>query len=212
MRQFYNVIADDYLYAHPENILIFDGNHDTPRVRDLLKDKDPRRNKLVAALLATMRGIPQLTYGEELGLMSLNPEDVGNHGALRVDYPGNWPGETRELKDDQIDLLMYYTRLFNWRKSEPIIHKGKLMHFLDTNDAKGHHLNMYAYTRYSEEGAVFVILNGSEETEQVPYEQYREILDEYGYNGVDVLTGEEVTMGEGLTIEPLTAMILKLKK
>lgn len=212
MRKFYEVIADDYLYAHPDNILIFDGNHDTPRVRDILKDKSVQRNKLVAALLATMRGIPQLTYGEELGLMSLEPKDVGNHGALRVDYPGNWPNEKRELKDDQQDLLMYYTRVLNWRKSEPIIHDGKLMHFLDYNAADGHHINVYAYARYAEEGAVMVFLNGSESQEELDITHYKEILDAYGYNATDVLTGDTYTLGEGFSVEPLSALILKLHK
>lgn len=212
LRLFYNVIADDYLYAHPDNILIFDGNHDTPRIRDVIKDNDTKRNKLVIAMLATMRGIPQLTWGEEYGALSLNPKDVGNHGALRTDYPGNWPNEKREFDAEQQDLLDYYTTLLNWRKGEKIIHEGKLMHFLDGSTVYGHHINVYAYARYTKEGAVMVFLNGSEQAEKLDVNRYAEILDAYGYTGTDVVTGKEVVLDANFTIEPLSALVLKLKK
>lgn len=201
----YAVVADDYLYADPNNLLIFDGNHDTPRVRDILKDKSFERNKLVITLLATMRGIPQLTYGEEIGLISLLPEDVGNHGYLRVDYPGNWPGEQRELEVEQHRLYAYYAQLLNWRKNEPILHQGKLTHFLSRD-------NTYAYFRYTDEGAIFVFLNAAEAEREVPVSQYAEILDVYGYTGEDILLGGTVELREGLTVEPLSAMVIKLKK
>ncbi|MCQ2334349.1 MAG: alpha-amylase family glycosyl hydrolase [Paludibacteraceae bacterium] len=204
IKRMYEVLADDYLYAHPDNILIFDGNHDTPRVRDVLKDRSFDRNKLVITMLATLRGIPQLTYGEELGLVSVMPDDVGNHGALRVDYPGNWPGETRQLPAEQNDLLAYYTHLLNWRKNETILHNGKLIHYMPSD-------NTYAYFRYNDQGAVFVFINATEEEKNISWARYSQMTSQYQGNVVDVLENKAVDPSQ-ITAKPLSAIILKLNK
>ena len=200
----YEVVADDYLYAHPDNLLIFDSNHDTPRVRDMLLDKSYERNKLIVALLATMRGIPQLTYGEEYGLISLNPEDISNHGALRVNHPW-FNGTPTGLTKEQVDLNAYYTKLLNWRRTCPTIHEGKLMHFLSRD-------NTYAYVRYTDSEAVLVYLNASSEQRQMPVAHYHEILINYARQGTDIVSGRQIDLNQRITVEPLTAMIIPLKK
>lgn len=200
----YEVVADDYLYFHPDNLLIFDSNHDTPRVRDMLLDKSYERNKLVAALLATMRGIPQLTYGEEFGLISLNPEDIGNHGALRVNHPW-FNGTATGLQKEQEDLCAFYSKVFNWRRTNKTIHEGKLMHFLSRD-------NTYAYVRYTDKEAVLVYLNAASEPRQMPVAQYHELLINYARTGVDVISGKTIDLNQRITVEPLTAIILPLAK
>lgn len=200
----YEVVADDYLYAHPDNLLIFDSNHDTPRVRDMLLDKSYERNKLIVALLATMRGIPQLTYGEEYGLISLNPEDISNHGALRVNHPW-FNGTPTGLTKEQVDLNAYYTKLLNWRRTCPTIHEGKLMHFLSRD-------NTYAYVRYTDSEAVLVYLNASSEQRQMPVAHYHEILINYARQGTDIVSGRQIDLNQRINVEPLTAMIIPLKK
>ena len=200
----YEVVADDYLYSHPDNLLIFDSNHDTPRVRDMLLDKSYERNKLVAALLATMRGIPQLTYGEEFGLISLNPEDIGNHGALRVNHPW-FNGTATGLQKEQEDLCAFYSKVFNWRRTNKTIHEGKLMHFLSRD-------NTYAYVRYTDMEAVLVYLNAASEPRQMPVAQYHELLINYARTGVDVISGKTIDLNQRITVEPLTAIILPLAK
>ena len=200
----YEVVADDYLYSHPDNLLIFDSNHDTPRVRDMLLDKSYERNKLVAALLATMRGIPQLTYGEEFGLISLNPEDIGNHGALRVNHPW-FNGTATGLQKEQEDLCAFYSKVFNWRRTNKTIHEGKLMHFLSRD-------NTYAYVRYTDKEAVLVYLNAASEPRQMPVAQYHELLINYARTGVDVISGKTIDLNQRITVEPLTAIILQLAK
>ena len=200
----YEVVADDYLYAHPDNLLIFDSNHDTPRVRDMLLDKSFERNKLVAAILATMRGIPQLTYGEEYGLISLNPEDIGNHGALRVNHPW-FNGTATGLEKEQEDLFAYYTKLFSWRRTNKTIHEGKLMHFLSRD-------NTYAYVRYTDKEAVLVYINAASEPRQMPIAQYHELLINYAKQGTDIISGNTIDLNKRITVEPLTAIIVPLAK
>lgn len=200
----YEVVADDYLYSHPDNLLIFDSNHDTPRVRDMLLDKSFERNKLVAALLATMRGIPQLTYGEEYGLISLNPEDIDNHGALRVDHPW-FNGTATGLTKEQEDLFAYYAKVFNWRRTNKTVHEGKLMHFLSRD-------NTYAYVRYTDDEAVFVYINAASEPRQIPVAQYHELLIHYAKQGTDVISGNTIDLAKRITVDPLTAIIVPLAK
>ena len=200
----YEVVADDYLYSYPDNLLIFDSNHDTPRVRDMLLDKSFERNKLVAALLATMRGIPQLTYGEEYGLISLNPDDISNHGALRVNHPW-FNGTASGLTNEQEDLCAYYSKVFNWRRTNKTVHEGKLMHFLSRD-------NTYAYVRYTDKEAVLVYINAASEQRQIPIAQYNELLINYAKQGVDVISGKSFDLNQRITVEPLTAIILPLAK
>ena len=200
----YEVVAEDFLYAHPDNLLIFDSNHDTPRVRDMLLDKSFERNKLIVALLATMRGIPQLTYGEEYGLVSLNPEDINNHGALRVNHPW-FDGTPNGLTKEQEDLYAYYAKLLNWRRTNKTIHEGKLMHFLSRD-------NTYAYVRYTDKEAVLVYLNAGSEPRQMPVAQYHEVLMNYSKQGTDIVSGKSIDLNQRITVEPLTAMILPLNK
>lgn len=200
----YEVVADDYLYSHPDNLLIFDSNHDTPRVRDMLLDKSFERNKLVIALLATMRGIPQLTYGEEFGLLSLNPDDISNHGALRVNHPW-FKGAAQGLDKQQEDLYAYYAKVLNWRRDNKTIHEGKLMHFLSRD-------NTYAYVRYTDKEAVLVYINAASEPRQMPIAQYNELLLNYARQGVDVISGKSFDLNQRITIEPLTAIIVPLAK
>ena len=204
MLKCYDVVAEDFLYAHPDNLLIFDSNHDTPRVRDVLLDKSFERNKLIVALLATMRGIPQLTYGEEFGLLSLNPEDVGNHGALRVNHPW-FDGTPNGLTKEQEDLYAYYAKLLNWRRTCKTIHEGKLMHFLSRD-------NTYAYVRYTDKEAVLVYINAASEPRQMPVAHYHEVLKDYQKQGTDIVSGKSIDLNQRITVEPLTAMILPLNK
>ena len=203
MLKCYEVVAEDFLYAHPDNLLIFNSNHDTPRVRDMLLDKSYDRNKLIVALLATMRGIPQLTYGEEYGLISLNPEDVGNHGALRVNHPW-FKGTASKLDPEQEDLYKYYAKILNWRRDCKTIHEGKLMHFLSRD-------NTYAYVRYTDKEAVLVYINASNEERQMPVAQYHEVLMNYQKKGTDVVSDQPFDLNQRITVKPLTAIILPLE-
>ena len=195
----YDAVAMDYLYADVNNIMIMLGNHDMDRIADVVKDQDPRRVKLAVTLLATMRGIPQVFYGDEYGMKSAD-RNLG-HSTLRMPLP-----QGEQLTEEMQDMCAYHTRLFQWRKGEPVIHTGKTMHFI-TRD------NTYAYFRYNENEAVFVYLNASEENRTIPTAHYAEILGKYNPVGIDIITGETVDLSQkDLVATPLSALIVKLGK
>src|SRR5690625_7128848 len=89
LRAIYEIIAQDFLYPDPGNLLVFLDNHDTSRFRKK-EEKNLDRYKQALTFLLTTRGIPQIYYGTELLMTGEQEEGDGN---LRKDVPGGWPGD-----------------------------------------------------------------------------------------------------------------------
>ena len=83
-----NVQRQDWLYPHPDTLATFFGNHDTARFLSL-PGASAASERLAFGLLATMRGMPQIYYGDEIGLSS------GPNGDNRPDFPGGFPGDSQ---------------------------------------------------------------------------------------------------------------------
>ena len=146
-----------------------------------------------------MRGIPQVLYGDEYGILSAG-EDPNNHSYLRMPLP-----QGDEITADMQDMFDFQSRLFQWRKSESVLHNGRTMHFLSRN-------NTYAYFRYNEKEAVFVFANAAEEPRNIPTANYNEILCKYDAQGINPLTGERVDLNrKDISIPALSTLVLKLK-
>ena len=197
----YDALTMDYMYADVNKLLTFLGNHDMARITDIVKDKDLNRVKLAYVLLATMRGIPQVLYGDEYA-MTAKGDDPNNHSYLRAPLP-----QGKEVTAEMHDMFDFQSKLFQWRKKEPVLHFGKTMHFLARN-------NTYAYFRYDDSGeAVFVFANASDEPRRIPTETYDEILNQYNPDGINPITGEAVNMADtDIKVEPLSTLIVKLSK
>ena len=195
----YDAVAMDYLYADVNNILLMLGNHDMDRIADVVKDQDPRRVKLAYTLLATMRGIPQVFYGDEYAMKS-SDRRLG-HSTLRMPLP---LGE--EVTEEMKDMFDYQSQLFQFRKGEPILHTGRTMHFMSRD-------NTYAYFRYNDDGAVFVFANASEEERTIPTAHYAEILGKYNPVGTDIMTGKTVDLSQqDIVVGPVSTIVVKLVK
>ena len=83
------VLRQDALYPHPERLVPFLGNHDTPRFLTQAHDSVPTL-KLGLGLLATLRGMPQIYSGDEIAMTG------GGDPDNRHDFPGGFPGDTRD--------------------------------------------------------------------------------------------------------------------
>ena len=207
MIRVYETLSHDFVYHDLSKMMIFAGNHDTERIGDIVR-KNPDRAKLSMALLATMRGIPQILYGEELMLTSADLSQ--GHGGLRVDFPGGWAGDPVNLFDpDQRDPVQrgvfdYTQRLFQWRKTKPVIHHGRTLHFADR-------ANTYAYFRYDDTDAVFVFVNNSRGRKTVPWSHYAEITEGL-HDGRDVVTGEPCTVSDTTTVAGRSALIVEFRR
>jgi len=82
-----NVQRQDWLYPHPGTLVTFFGNHDTARFLSV-PGASAASERLAFGLLATIRGMPQIYYGDEIGLTS------GPDGDNRPDFPGGFPGDS----------------------------------------------------------------------------------------------------------------------
>ncbi|MDE6861418.1 MAG: cyclomaltodextrinase C-terminal domain-containing protein, partial [Alistipes sp.] len=134
-------------------------------------------------------------------------DESKGHIALRVDFPGGWQGDELDLFDASQrtgvakEVFDYTRRLFNWRKTKPVIHNGRTLHFVDRN-------NTYAYFRYDTSDTVFVFVNNTDHAVTVPWERYSEITSRLSAVGRDVITGESVDM-TSCNVEPLSALIVE---
>ncbi|WP_341503348.1 glycoside hydrolase family 13 protein [Gallaecimonas sp. GXIMD4217] len=201
----YQVLAQDFLYPAPHNLVIFADNHDMSRIASQLGE-DPRLWRMAMAVLATTRGIPQLFYGTELMMANPGGED---HGLIRSDFPGGWPGDQANafsgsgLTPQQVAAQGWLKRLLNWRKGATAIHDGSLVHHVP-------HDGLYVYFRRHEAQNVMVILNKNETPKTVELARFAAQLQGAG-RALEVTTGRRLALEDSLTLPAKTAWILELE-
>lgn len=93
MIRVYENFTNDFLYPDINNMLVFASNHDTQRLYTIF-DGDVNKYKLAMTLIATIRGIPQIYYGDEIGMQG--NKTLGD-GDIRRDFPGGWPSDEQKL-------------------------------------------------------------------------------------------------------------------
>lgn len=201
----YYTLVEDRLYQHPENMVTFADNHDLARYFGVV-GKDLRKFKAGMALLATMRGIPQLYYGTELLMDATN-----GHGAIREDVEGGWPEDTRNefiasgrdsLQNEAFD---YVARLFQWRQSHGDLMKGKLIQFVPED-------GIYSYARSSGDQTVWVIINASKEMKTVGTDRFKEIHSGFSsMKDVSVAEPKSMNIPSEIKLEPYQALVLELE-
>jgi len=149
-----DILRQDSLYPHPEYLVPFVGNHDVTRLAGE-SGATPAKVRLAFGLALTLRGIPELYYGDEIGMLG------GGDPDNRRDFPGGWPddaqnaflreGRTREQKE----LFGYVQSLLRLRREHAALRSGKLWH-LASDDSS------YVFIRETEEEKLVVAFhNGS---------------------------------------------------
>ena len=220
----YSVIAQDFVYHDLDKMMIFFANHDHPRTGDIIQ-RDPDKMKLAIAMIATMRGIPQLYYGDEM--MFVERTDCRSHdGAKRIDFPGGWAGDDVDLftrtgrnaaggplYKTAADLHDYTARLFNWRKTSKPVQHGKTLHFLSRKNEGIRNItdNSYSYFRYTDDEAVFVYLNNTMEPRTLDWSHYAEFVSG-PVEGYEVISGQDITLQDGLEIAPRSAIVVQFAR
>ncbi len=202
----YEMLANDFLYPNPYDLVTFPDNHDMSRFYAQI-GQDLARYKLGIAFILTTRGIPQIYYGTEI----LASNETGDHGEIRSDFPGGWKGdvanvfENKGLTAEQQEALQFMKKLVNWRKTSDAVCSGKLMHFVPENNNQ-----IYTYIRYNEKGEkVFVILNLGDDY-KLSLEKYKEILPS-SFEAKDVINNQMIVVNKQLNIPAKQALILELK-
>lgn len=201
----WKTLAQDYLYADPFNLVVFLENHDTQRFSTQVAN-DLDKYKLAITFLLTTRGIPQLYYGSEI----LMGGDKGKgDGDIRRDMPGGWAGDERSVftaegrTDTENEVYNYFKKLINWRNGNPVIHDGKLLHFVPQN-------NVYTYFRISDEKTVMVVLNNNPKPQTVNPEYFSQVLAKFK-SGIDVISGKTIDVNQQFEMAGRSAVVLELK-
>ena len=201
----YEALALDFLYPAPEQLVLFEGNHDTPRLHSLLGE-DPALTRMAWAYLAVTRRIPQFLYGSELLLPSPRQRD---DGAVRADFPGGWAGDPvdgfngRGLGAAQREAQDWLRRLLNWRKNARAVHEGQLTHYAPM-------AGVYVLFRHMPgEKTVMLVLNKNRSESQLDTKRFAESMGQFG-SGVDVLSGESQATGPFLQVPARGLLLLEL--
>lgn len=205
MVQVYDNFANDFLYPNPNNLLVFAENHDTGRFNEIYKS-DFKKYQMAMTLIATVRGIPQLYYGSEIGMKG----DKGKGDAdIRRDFPGGWNEDANNAftkqgrTAEQQKFFEFSSKLFTWRKSKDVIHSGKMTHYVPDN-------NVYVYFRFNEKETVMVIINNNSDKQTLKTNRFKESIQNLK-SGKEVLSGKTFDLNNDIEIEGKSALILELK-
>ena len=151
-----DVLRHDALYPRPDLLVPFFANHDVPRLAGA-EGGSPAKLKLAFGLTLTLRGIPQLYYGDEIGMPGgADPDN-------RRDFPGGWTedpnnaftaaGRTRE----QQEIFSYVQELLRIRRDHEALRGGQLWHLASDE-------NSYVFLRASAEERLVVAFNRADKT------------------------------------------------
>jgi len=154
-----DVLRHDSLYVHPDALVTFFANHDVPRFASA-EGSSKAKVKLAFGLTLTLRGIPELYYGDEIGMPG------GGDPDNRRDFPGGWPGDPKNAftaegrTAEQQELFSYVQSLLRLRREHPALQSGKLWHLFSDE-------TVYVFLRETEEERVLVAFNNSAEPREL---------------------------------------------
>jgi glycosidase len=154
-----DVLRHDSLYVHPDTLVTFFANHDVPRFASAA-GSSAAKLKLAFGLTLTLRGIPELYYGDEIGMPG------GGDPDNRRDFPGGWSGDPKNAftadgrTAEQQELFAYVQTLLRLRREHPSLQGGKLWDLFSDETA-------YVFLRETEEERVLVTFNNSAEPREL---------------------------------------------
>ncbi|HME12410.1 MAG TPA: alpha-amylase family glycosyl hydrolase [Candidatus Acidoferrum sp.] len=146
-----DVLRQDGLYPRAENLITFCGNHDQARFSSG-EYQSLAKLKLAYGLALTLRGIPELYYGDEIALPG------GGDPDNRRDFPGGWIGDTQNAftasgrTPRQQEMFAYVQTLLRLRHEHVALQTGRLWHVFSDRTA-------YVFLRETEEEHLLVAFN-----------------------------------------------------
>jgi len=159
MRALRDQLKYDALYPAPLKITTLANNHDTPRFMSL-EGASLEGAMLHTAFTLSVRGIPQLYYGEEIAMEG--KEDPDN----RRDFPGGFPGDSRNAFTTQ-GRTAKEQRMYQWTKGwirlraeHSALRRGDLIDLFYDDDA-------YVFARQDKTETVIIAINRAEKERKV---------------------------------------------
>lgn len=206
----YEALATDFIYPDPGNLVVLPDNHDLDRILTQLGG-DVDLARMALAYTAVVRGIPQIYYGTEVLFTNPGKKD---DGIIRSDFPGGFPGDRANaftgqgLSAQQKQFQDFVRTLFVWRRDQPVVHSGRLVHFApDPNDAARN--GTYVLARLSDGDGVVLALNKSREIRSLPVADYSEAF-RGKTSGRDVITGARIDLSKTLSLPARSVTLIDL--
>lgn len=200
----YSVVAQDFLYQDATRNVIFLDNHDMNRFYSVVGE-DFNKYKAGMALLLTMRGIPQMYYGDEILMKNFSNPD----GLVRFDFPGGWTGDkvnkftAAGRTEKENEAFNYVSKLANYRKNTAALQTGKLMQYIPEG-------GIYVYFRYDQQKTVMIAYNSNEKAAAVTTDRFAERTATFT-KAVNVITGQQVNAISKIDLPAKSVTILELK-
>jgi glycosidase len=154
-----DILRHDSLYVRPDQLVTFFANHDVPRLASA-EGSSVAKLELAFGLVLTLRGIPQLYYGDEIGMAG------GGDPDNRRDFPGGWSEDSRSAftqagrTPEQQALFAYVQTLLRLRREHPALSGGRLWHLASDESS-------YLFVRETEEESVVVAFNNAAQSREV---------------------------------------------
>lgn len=203
----HDYLSQDAVYADPSHLLTFLDNHDTARFADTRsKAHKAYRYRQALVLLLTLRGIPQVYYGDELGMWA---DKSQGDGALRQNFPGGFPADSvnaftqTHLTPLMSTTLSFAKRMLNWRKTSEAVQQGTFRHFAVTD-------GVYVYSRSHQGKTVTIFINGTDAPATVALSRYAEVLPQA--EATDVVSGRHISLHDRLQMDARGVLVLDFEK
>ncbi len=154
-----DVLRHDTLYVHPERLVPFFANHDVPRFASE-EGSSPAKQKLAFGLTMTLRGIPEIYYGDEIGMPG------GGDPDNRRDFPGGWIGDANDTfvqsgrTRTQQEIFSCVQALLGVRREHEALRAGRMWHLASDESS-------YVFLRESEEEQIAVAFNNSDKAREL---------------------------------------------
>ncbi len=162
IRPIAQMLARDHLYPKPDDLVTFIGNHDMLRFMN-----EPNATytglKLAQTFLLTMRGTPQIYYGDEIAIQGAGDPDN------RRDFPGGFPDDSRDAftargrTADEQSVFEHVKKLTGLRRELAPLRRGTLTHLVVAEQ-------QYAYARTLNNQTVVVIFNNDAKPARVEFD------------------------------------------
>jgi len=153
------VLRQDSLYSRPDALVTFFANHDVSRFASA-NGSSATKQKLAFGLMLTLRGIPEIYYGDEIGMPG------GSDPDNRRDFPGGWKEDsansfTKEGRSGaQQEIFSYAQTLLRLRREQDALRRGRLWHLFSDESC-------YVFLRQAEQENLVVAFNNSSQARSI---------------------------------------------
>ncbi|NMH58511.1 glycoside hydrolase family 13 protein [Alteromonas ponticola] len=208
LRELYEVLASDFVYGDPGNLVVFADNHDMSRIFTQL-DEDITLWDMAMTFILTTRGIPQVFYGTEILMDNAGTDD---HGIIRSDFPGGWQGDEINaftqtgLTAAQRDAHSKIKQLLALRKAHPDLFSGELTHY-------GPHEGVYVYFRHnksSPDKALMVIISKNETSKALALDRFESMLNGFS-RATELVNDNTINLDKNITVPASSATVWLLQ-